>query len=35
MDNPKDSHKEMNILCVSFTNHYMPWNNLQGLGTKT
>jgi hypothetical protein len=24
MDNPKDSHKEMNILCVSFTNHYMP-----------
>ncbi len=30
-NNPKDSHKEVNILCVSFTSFYMTWNNLQGL----
>ncbi len=34
-NNLKDSHKKVNILCVSFPSHCMGWNNFQGLGTKS
>jgi hypothetical protein len=34
IEQPNDSHKVTYILCVSFTSHYMVWNNPQELGTK-